>query len=142
MWETLQAPAGPTGGGRRASSKRKGPKGRDAPPSDFLQKCKWKRILPQGAARAEEQDLRYPFWRQLPQWLIIFLLEGEVFADLVPRTWTPRPFFFFFFCKLWLWSNGRCWKSFCRRPDQVALLATLPWARLQFGGEEERAGER
>ena len=95
MWETLQAPAGPTGGGGRVSSKRKGPKGRDAPPSDFLQKCKWKRILPQGAARAE-QDLRSPFWRQLPQWLVIFLLEGEVFAALVPRTWTPRPFFFFF----------------------------------------------
>ena len=52
----------------------------------FLQKCKWKRILPQGAAKAEEQDLRSPFWRQLPQWLVIFLLEGEVFAVLVPRT--------------------------------------------------------
>lgn len=67
---------------------------RCSPIKFFLLKCKWKRTLPQGAAKAEEQDLRCPFWKQLPQWLVIFLLEGEVFAALVPRTWTPCPFFF------------------------------------------------
>lgn len=65
---------------------------RCSPIKFFLQKCKWKRTLPQGAAKAE-QDLRCPFWKQLPQWLVIFLLEGEVFAALVPRTWTLCPFF-------------------------------------------------
>ena len=38
MWEMLQAPAGSTSRGGRASSKRKGPKGRDAPPSNFSTK--------------------------------------------------------------------------------------------------------
>ena len=55
----------------------------------------------------------------------------------------PHVFVFLFvclFCRLWLWLNGRCWKSFCRRLDQVALLATLPWAGLHLRGEEERAG--
>lgn len=57
--------------------------------------------MPQGAAGEKEQDPKSSFWRQLPEWLVIFLLKGEVFA-VTALTVGPHVLFLvdFGFCQM------------------------------------------
>lgn len=109
------APQVPREERERGSWRRKERKGGDAPKEMeffffvggvvlFCFFIKSNRILPQGAARAEEQDAKSSFWSQLLELLVIFLLEGEVLAVPALRSWTPRSIS----CTLWPLSNGRC----------------------------------
>lgn len=94
--------------------------------------------MPQGAAGAEEQDPKSSFWRQLPEWPVIFLLAGEMFAVPAPRTWTPRPIS----CRLLAFVEWEMLESFPQetRPSCTLGLASLALAPVLRG--EERAGRR